>query len=55
MDSRTVWCELGIDPAGDVILVCGEDCTPTDAVELCKMVAAGNPTVRIDMVRQCIR
>jgi hypothetical protein len=47
VDNRIVWCELGIDPAGDVILVCGEECSPTDAVELCKLVANGNPTVHI--------
>ena len=45
MDSYALWCELWMDPDGDITLTRGHGCTRADAVDLCRLAAADDPVV----------
>ena len=45
LEGRGLWCELWIHPDGEISLTRGLGCTPEDAVELCRLAAAGDPAV----------
>jgi len=45
MDGRALWCELWMDPDGEIKLTRGLGCTRDDAVDLCRLAAAGDPVV----------
>jgi len=45
MDGRAIWCELWMDADGDITLTRGRGCSPADAVDLCRLVAVGDPVV----------
>lgn len=46
MDGRVLRCTVVMDAAGAVTLFRGAGCTPQDAAELCRLVAAADPVVR---------
>lgn len=45
MGDRALCCELWLDPDGDFTLTRGRGCTRADAVDLCRLVAMGDPVV----------
>jgi len=45
MDGRGLWCELWMEPDGDVTLTRGHGCTRADAIDLCRLVAMDDPVV----------
>jgi len=45
MDGLALWCELWLDPEGDITLTRGHGCTLADAIDLCRLVVAADPTI----------
>jgi len=45
MDGRALWCELWMEPNGDVTLTRGRGCTRADAIDLCRLAVADDPAV----------
>ena len=45
MEGRALWCELWMDPSGDISLTRGHGCTRADAMELCRLASAGDLAV----------
>ena len=46
VDGHALWCELWMDADGGITLVRGHTCTPADAVDLCRLVTAGDAVIR---------
>lgn len=44
-EGRALWCELWMNPDGEISLTRGRGCTPQDARDLCRLAASGDPTV----------
>ena len=45
-EGLALWCELWMHPDGEISLTRGRGCAQVDAVELCRLAAAGDPAVR---------